>query len=438
MLSTRHRLSLAALLTTWALTGCASSSGLYKARAEFAGGEPIQALNTLNSAEVSKRNQLLLLLDKGAIAFSAGQYSQAKEALLEANELIEASNQIRIGEQSTTLLTGEWAKLYRGEYSEQLWVHSYLMMAFLLQNQPEGAAVEARRALERIDEHEETLHNDWFTRALIALSFEAAGVHDSAQVEYRKLIGDEYYDGVWNNVIQRNTKRLGRDPIPGIDDTSFVSLDTSSQLGTDEGELIVFLQAGHIARKLPGDLTLDIDLRIAFPFYSDYETYPPEYRVFANDEEVPIDYIDTSLDTVAKNALGARGKTIAAKQVARIAAKKAVSNAVRREDDVLGAVVQVLLFVTEQADTRSWETLPEWFGMLRIALPEGKNDVSLRVNHEGVEHRVDLGEIEINPGKLHFVNYRTNQPLPPQNESQFGSPPSLTTSPSVSLSNPPG
>ena len=416
----RNRIALAALVLSWVLTGCATSSDLYQARAEFASGAPIQALNTLDNAEVAKRNKLLLLLDEGAIAFSAGQYTRAQDALLEANELIEAWNQIRVGEPSATFITGEWAKRYRGEYSERLWVHSYLMMVFLLQNQPESAAVEARRALARLDEHGDTLHNDWFTRALIALSFEAAGVNESAQVEYRKLLGDDYYDGVWNNVIQRHTKRLGRDPIPGVRESSIVELETPTKLGNDEGELIVFLQAGHIARKLPGDLTLDIDFRIVFPFYDAYPTYPPSYQVFANGEQVATDYIETSLDDVAKNSLSARGKTIAAKQVARLATKKAVGRAAQREDEVLGAVVQVLLFVTEQADTRSWETLPEWFSMIRIPLPEGRNDVSVRVMHEGIEHNVDLGEVSIRAGQLSFASYRTNQPLPLRQSAENG------------------
>lgn len=406
------RLPLLVLALAWGLTGCATSSGLYQARAEFASGDPALALNTLDNSTVSKRNQLLYLLDKGAIAFSAGEYARTKDALLEANDLIEAWDQIRLGEQSATLITGEWAKRYRGEYSEKLWVHSYLMMAFLLQNQPESAAVEARRALKRIAAHEDSLHNDWFTRALIALSFEAAGNLDSAQVEYRKLVNDEYYDGVWNNVIQRQTHRHGQDPIPGVLDSANQPPPTGTKLSDDEGELIVFLQSGHIARKLPGDITLGIDLRIAFPFYYDYPYNPPQYSVFANGNEVAADYIDTRLDTVAKNALSARGKTIAAKQAARLVTKKAVSNAVYREDNALGAVVQLLLFATEQADTRSWETLPEWLGMIRVALPEGDNDVSVSILHEGVEHIVNLDDLSIRAGKLQFATFRTNQPLP--------------------------
>ena len=159
------------------LTGCATSSAIQQARYEFHAGAPEKALDTLENADVSERDALLLLLDKGAVAFSAGQFERARIALLDAVDLMDEWDEIRVGEQAATLLTSEWAKRYRGEYSERLWVHSYLMMTFLMQNNPEGAAVEARRALQRIDEHKDSLTMDWFTRALIGLSFEAAGAH---------------------------------------------------------------------------------------------------------------------------------------------------------------------------------------------------------------------------------------------------------------------
>lgn len=407
------------------LAGCSTSSGLQQARVEFASGAPIRALQTLENTEVSKRDKLLLYLDQGAIAFSAGQYTRAKEALLNAHDLIKEWDQIRIGEQSASLVTNEWATRYRGEYSEQLWVHSYLMMVFLMQDQPEGAAVEARRALKRMEAYEKPLKHAWFTRALIALSFEAAGAHDSAQVEYRKLVNDAAYDGRWNNVIQRHTKRLGRDPINGVLNASSNALPTANQLGLDEGELVVFLQTGRIPQKLPGDLTIDIDLRIAFPLYADYPESRPRYRVVSDGETVSTDAIDTRLLDVAQTALSARGKSIAAKQVARIVAKKALVDVASREDELLGGVIQLLVFATEQADTRSWETLPGWLGMIRVPLPEGKQNVSVNVAYRGQQHRVELGEIDIKAGKLHFATFRTDQPLPLQD----GAPLTPTTLP---------
>ena len=400
------------LLCAIALSGCATSSALQQARVEFQSGAPIQALSTLENAEVSERDALLLLLDKGAVAFSAGEYERAKLALLEAHDLIQSWDQIRIGEQSATLVTSEWAKRYQGEYSEQLWVHSYLMMTFLMLNNPESAAVEARRAVQRIDEHEDSLAIDWFTRALIGLSFEAAGAHDSAQVEYRRLTNNPQYDGRWNHVIQRHTKKIGRDPIVKSLSVADRHSSTPTQLGNDEGELIIFLQTGHIDKKRADQLAIDIDLHIAFPFYGNYQVSPPRYQVSANNQVVPSDEIDTHLVGVSSQALAARGKTIAAKQIARVIAKKALVDLASDEDDILGGVMQVLLFATEQADTRSWETLPAWLGLLRVPLAEGTHDVSVSINEGGKTHRRELGNITIQANGLHFASLRTDLPTP--------------------------
>lgn len=403
-------LRLCLLLFIIPLTGCATSSAIHQARAEFHSGSPTLALNTLENADVSERDALLLLLDKGAVAFSAGRYELAKDSLLEANELLEKWDQIRVGEESASLITSEWAKRYRGEYSEQLWIHSYLMMTFLLQNNPEGAAVEARQALQRLDKHNDSLTMDWFTRALIALSFEAVGANDSAQVVYRKLASHPQYDGRWNNVIQRHSKSIGRDPIAGSQGSSYNA--TPTQLANDEGELIVFLQTGNIDRKIANNLAVDIDLHIAFPTYDHYYSGAPTYSVTANNEHAPADEIDTHLVDVSSRALAARGKALAAKQVARIVTKKAVVNLASSEDDIVGGVLQLLLFVTEQADTRSWETLPGWFSLLRVPLPTGQQEVSVTVRHNGRTHRVDLGEFNIQAKGMHFATFRTDLPSP--------------------------
>lgn len=395
-------------LVLW-LTGCATSYDLYDARAQFASGAPVQALTTLESADVSGRDALLLLLDKGAIAFSAGQYSQAKDALLQAHDLIEEWDQIRIGEQSATLITSEWATRYRGEYSEQLWIHSYLMMTFLMLGEPSSAAVEARRALARMEKHSSSLKQDWFTRALIALSFEAAGAHDSTQVEYRKLVNDGDYNGQWNQVIQRHSRRIGRAPIDGISPSD---LPTPDQLGNDEGELIVFVQSGYIDKKQPGDLPIDIDLRIAYPFYPVQSHWKPSLEILTDGTSVAADQIDTALTEVSKRSLSARGTVLATKQIARIAAKKALVDVASKEDELLGGIVQILMFATEQADVRSWETLPAWFSLIRVPLVEGQQSVTLRIQHDGVERLVELGDFNIQAGQLHFATYRTKQPLP--------------------------
>jgi len=156
----------------------------------FFSGQPQAALTTLENESVANRNQLLVHLDRGIIAHTAGQYEQSIIALKAAKTLLDKLDFISVREQTASLISNDWVTAYKGEYSERLWIHTFQMMNFLLLNQPEGAAVEARQALQVLDKHGDHLNNDWYTRALIGMSFEAAGKIDSAHIEYKKLLSE--------------------------------------------------------------------------------------------------------------------------------------------------------------------------------------------------------------------------------------------------------
>ncbi len=59
----------------------------------------------------------------------------------------------------------------------------------------------------------------------------------------------------------------------------------------------------------------------------------------------------------------------------------------------------------EEADTRSWRTLPAQFLIVRIALPAGRHNI--RVGGMGVQpYRVDIPEFELRPGQRQFFSLR--------------------------------
>jgi hypothetical protein len=58
-----------------------------------------------------------------------------------------------------------------------------------------------------------------------------------------------------------------------------------------------------------------------------------------------------------------------AKTAARIAIKETVIHAVAEEDDLLAALLRVLLYAFERPDNRRWETLPRWLQVARVRCP---------------------------------------------------------------------
>lgn len=353
------------------LQACATSSALVTAREQFKHGSTNDALLTLSEAKVSTRDQLLLHMDTALIAQAAQEYEQSIIAFEKAYKLIDDLDYVSIRDQSAATITNDWAIRYGGELSERLWIHTFQMINFLMLEKPDGAAVEARRAVSLFEEHDDVLNADVLTRYLMALSFEAAGQTDSAGVEYRKLKQDL--------AIEQPLKTPG-----------------------DTRELVVLVASGFIQPKLPGDLIIDINARIAFPYYP--ETYAdtlaniPDIKVIANSQTLDAQRVHTRLLPIARSALAKRGKAIAARQALRLAAKNELARKIGNEDPMAGSIAQLILFVLEQADTRSWETLPSWLSLVRAKIPDETNVANVQIYSSGTggvlnhSHEVDLNQ----------------------------------------------
>lgn len=411
--SLRH--SAALLCAAVLLQGCASSGSLYDARSQFYSGQPQAALNTLTNETVSKRNQLLAHLDHGLIAHTAGQYEDSIKAFKDARSLLNQINYIGIREQTASLVTNDWVTAYKGEYSERLWIHSFQMMNFLLLGKPEDAAVEARQALQVFDEHGGSLKHDWYTRTLMAMSFEAAGFADSAHIEYKKLLDDIGHNTGAARRAWQNARRLGRDQ----DAKTFKNLiTTSASIGDKKGELIVFVQTGSIPRKVAGNLYLEPELFASFPVYPEYPRQRNvQISVLNSDGDVQADTVTTHMVDISRSALAARGKTVAVKQIARLAAKKELARAIRKNADsaaesFIGGFITAAMYISEVADTRSWETLPAHVSVVQIPLNEGTHDLTLRVRNGSFEYEVPVSNVDITPNRITYRSLRAGSGAP--------------------------
>ena len=320
---------------------------------------------------------------------------------LQAAELIDEQSQISISEQLSTLTVNEWLADYRGEYSERLWVHSYLMMNFLLLNDPQSAAVEARRALKVLDRYPSELQEAYFTRALGGLSFETVGLINDAYLEYR-VLADQLDDPTpVANRLSRFASQLG------IDDSAQTYRDyvdvSSANANPANGELIVFLSQGRIPRKIPGDLFIPPDIRFSWPQYSNYQSWPVEVDVSLRESQADYSLVYSNLGNLARTSLAARGKSIAVRQTVRAVAKHNIVNEVEDQNPLVGGLLQIALFALENADTRGWDTLPGHLGLLRISLPPGEHQVQLM---DGNVLLLDFPSVTIRAGEKTFHKVR--------------------------------
>ena len=122
---------------------------------------------------------------------------------------------------------------------------------------------------------------------------------------------------------------------------------------------------------------------------------------------------NTALVEISQAALEARGKSVAVRQALRLAAKHNMADSISDQSEVAGTIAKVFLLAIEQADTRSWETLPAHMTLVRVPLKPGKHSISLDVSSSSNASSSDLSrifDVELAPGQRQFKLLRTGIP----------------------------
>lgn len=369
-----------ALLCLMVLAGC-STTTLDKARLQYAAGDAQAALQTLgDGSEIAARDKLLYWLERGLILHDEGDYELSAEALLRAAEYLEDNDYVSISGEAKALLANDWARRYKGEYSEQLWVHTYLMMNFLSLGRYDSAAVEARRAVARIEDREDLLQHDAFTRALIGLSFEVAGQLNSAYIEYGKL--DELLDDApapLLSTLALLAQRLGFSD--AARNYQLRMADNRVRAPAEaESEVVVFLSTGQLPLKVSSSLFTSYERRVAFPQYLPDQQASPTVTVRVDGEPCDCAIVQSNLGQLARDSLHTRGLALTARLLARSAAKEAFADNLAKNDELAGEIARVLLFVLEEADTRGWNSLPGHLVLIRVPVDSGAEQVVVESN----------------------------------------------------------
>ncbi|HUH11988.1 MAG TPA: hypothetical protein VMK65_02720 [Longimicrobiales bacterium] len=135
-------------------------------------------------------DELLRALYQGALARYAGQPAAAAERLTLAEMLAEDRYTKSVSRSLLSLVTGDAALPYEPVPAERALIHYFGALAWLDQDHPDEAAVEARRLSALLDRAEADGHAPGplapFLRTFAGAVFEAAGEWNDAGVAYRK------------------------------------------------------------------------------------------------------------------------------------------------------------------------------------------------------------------------------------------------------------
>lgn len=437
------------LLGAWS-SGCASRArDLALVRDALYRGDVETALTEFDKVG-GKDSDLLHLLEKGYLLHVAGRWEESNAAFEAAEARAEDLYTRSVSREAAALLTSDNALPYRGHAYELQMLQYYRALNYLELGSLDGALVEARKAnylADRVyaagdEEEAAATHPNAFLDYFTGLLYARAGEWNDATVAFRRAyesyaarkdrfgvelpgsLTSDFYQALLRTGQAEEAARLEEShdiappheiapPPPGDDtrrlvvffESGFVphreSVDITLPI-FEEGEGDAWNRAGlYVDRYGPdlytygGGAELDHVLRFAFPRL---ERIPSP--VARGEIEVPggaarrsVPVLD--LSSIAEAEFADRLPKILLKTVARALLKEAQRKAAKKENEVLGWVVNAINVATEQADTRSWILLPGRVEVVDLLVPADVEEVRARfVDRDGAtveEWTLDLG-----------------------------------------------
>lgn len=373
--------------------------------------QPQQALAALDGLKLGGRDQIIYQLDKGMVLRMQGDFKGSNAALEPAKAMIGKLDAISLREQAAAVSINDSMRSYLPPTFERAMLHVVMALNYLEQSDYNSARVEALQLDELLKQHRDKTPLP-FAHYFIGLIFEANGELDEALIAYRH--GYEAYRTTKTKIplllqqdLLRLTQYLGLDDEQKRYETEFKLQNWPSQAELkQQGQVVAILFNGLIPRKHSEELNLqsprDGQLhRLSVPFYESRTPQIHSARMVIASNSSNTQLLD-QLDQHAYANLKAEMPTIIARTIARVSVKNRMVDNTRDQSPLLSAVLNIATFITEQADTRAWNTLPQELLITRSAIAAGNPAIELRLESGQVKSWPDLN---IAREKIRFISW---------------------------------
>lgn len=444
------------LLIALGITGCAGA-GFNNAmfQTEVASGDLDKALEEL---ERFSDDDVSALLDRGLLLQAKGDYAASNDAFALAEERIDDLYTRSLSKEALSLLTSDQALDYRASGFEHAYVAYYRAWNYLLRDEPEGVLVEARRINERLDFRSASCEDasgacghDTFLRYFSGLLFQWGGEINSAYVAMkqadeaaataREAFGLEPPPDLGFRLVTlarrlgfddqaeqyREAYRLSEEDIDSAPPSSLVVLWENGLIGRREERTVILPIFKGETEKYGGNKDrwahdvaerhereydrkkVDYLLRVSLPAYVDV---PPRCTAgeFTVDGTSAPTRVVAPLSGMAHRSFEEAYFGILVRATVRGLTKYLASQTAEKEiGEGAGFVVNLLGVATENADVRSWRSLPHEIQTATFEVTEGKYDGELILRGGGgrVIGKEAFTGIVVPRNGIAFVRHRT-------------------------------
>ncbi|MDF2153616.1 hypothetical protein [Vibrio sp. CAU 1672] len=402
-----------ASVTVWVLlaTGCAnlSAGNLFSHYSNL--NQPVY--NALVAGDYAKAQslqssdtggELLGNLEQGRVSFLAQDYATSHQSLELSESAVTAQQEratISLSETAVSfgsLAVNDNLNDYQPADYELGFLHLYLGLNYLQKNDLEGALVEMRRA-NQVQEAAKKTREQELARAekdlrkhgvsanlgsilanypdagnklsavqngylfyLSGLLYDASRDWNSAYVDYRRALAVMPENRQIIESTMQMAKKLGMREDLRLLEKRYGK--ASSGLGDKQGRVIVIEEQGVVEARQGWRIDLPLyDSRgdgaiysLALPYYPGRNT-ERFVDISLNDQRIT-PYLLADINAMASNDLNERLPAMVIRQALRVWAKDRIRKESAKGDEVGNLLFNVWNTLTEQPDTRSWQTLP--------------------------------------------------------------------------------
>ncbi len=398
------------------LTGCSTSSVFmpYPARAlsyqQALTTGTIQPALEANKKLLNRKDALLALLEQGRMQQLAGDYAASKQSFTLALAKLDAIDQratlslSHTASQGTALVSNDNAIPYQSHDYERIFVHQFQALNYIALGDKEAALVEMRRAQFFQDKNRENVNdtnsqvlsdnalneyqnrfsatNDLAQRVkssrqnayvlyLAGVLYESKKQFDDAYIDYKRALSIAPDNRFLQEDVARLAKQLNR-----VEDSKNLSKIKFTSPKVNEGTVVVLYEEGFVPAKKELFLPFpwpEAWYTVAFPYYGDTWQSPIALNIHAINSQVI-----TDTQALAARALQDNLVPMLIRQTLRAQTKHKMQQEAQKQGGLaLGLLVGAYNFLSENADLRSWLTLPRFAHIARFNLSVGEQSLSL-------------------------------------------------------------
>jgi len=416
------------LLTIFFLFSCATYyQTRVKFQRDFENGniEAAQKFLKHHTKESEKKDRLLYYMDRGVVEQMLGNYDTSNYFFEQAYYYSQDFRR-SLSADLASMVSNPMVKPYKGEDYEIVMIHYYKTMNYIQLGRYDDALIEVRRINIHLNQQSDKYEGkkfrykeDAFAHLLMGTIYEAKADYNNAFIAYRNsynvykevygefgveaplqlkkdILRTAYLTGFQQEVQWYEKEFELQTEIPGKDQASVVffwmnglvpvkgefSMNLYNTGGGQGGFVFADDQSGvsfPVIVSTQDDQNNVSDLkvvRLALPKFNRRDPLTHSASLIHESNSYDLQEAE-NVSAIAIANLEDRILKDIAISIGRLVIKQAAEEAARQEDEGIGAAISVLNAMTEKADTRNWQTLPNKIYYQRVYLEAGEQNLDL-------------------------------------------------------------